>query len=180
MTKTFRAVLAVLSAVGTLGAAQAALGVLDATATAAPAPPSTTQALPHEAVAANGTVWATDPSHDQLVGLTTAGAVVRIALPAGSRPVGIVRGPDGLLWFTEAGANDIARGEKTGVVTRFAGPTAGAEPWGITTMPGDLLAFTERSAGKIGIAKPDGGVVGEVTVADGTTRPTGIVTGADG
>src|SRR4051794_19805685 len=148
--------------------------------TATTATTTSVPALPHEAVAQNGTVWATDPAHDQLVGLSTAGAVLRVALPAGSRPVGIVRGPDGLVWFTESGANAIARIEKTGSVTTFAVPTAGSQPWGITAMPGDLLAFTEQATGKIGIAKPDGGVVGEIAVGNGTTQPTGIVSGADG
>ena len=188
MTKTFRTVAAVVSTLGTLAAAQT-LGLASSawagkratnTVTTTTTATATVQALPHEAVAQNGTVWATDPAHDQLVGLTTAGATLRVALPVGSRPVGIVRGPDGLVWFTESGANVIARMEKTGAVTTFAVPTPNAQPWGITAMPGDLLAFTERATGKVGIAKPDGGVVGEIAVGDGTTQPTGIVTGADG
>src|SRR3954452_6571165 len=192
VTKTFRTAAAVVATLGTLGVAQT-LGMFEATALAANRTNRTTtnatatttatvpvQALPHEAVAANGTVWATDPAHDQLLGLGAAGATLRIALHAGSKPVGIVRGPDGLVWFTESGANVIARVEKTGVVTTFAVPTPNAQPWGITAMPGDLLAFTERATGKVGIAKPDGGVVGEIAVGNGTTQPTGIVTGADG
>src|SRR3954452_13419352 len=192
VTKTFRTVAAVVATLGTLGVAQT-LGMFEATALAANRTNHTTtsattttsamapvQALPHEAVAANGTVWATDPAHDELVALSSAVAPLRIALPAGSKPVGIVRGPDGLVWFTESGTNVIARIEKTGAVTKFAVPTPNAQPWGIAAMPGDLLAFTERATGKIGIAKPDGGVVGEIAVGNGTTQPTGIVTGADG
>lgn len=146
--------------------------------TAIAATPTTLTA--HEAVATDGTVWATDPTRDQLVGLTPAGAIKRVALPVGSRPVGIVQGGDGAMWFTESGADLIGRLGSGGDVTTFTIPTPNAQPWGITTMPGDLLAITERAAGKLAIAKPDGGVVGEIPVGNGTTQPAGITTGADG
>ena len=36
-----------------------------------------------------------------------------------SRPTGITAGPDGALWFTEAGANQIGRITTSGAVTEF-------------------------------------------------------------
>jgi streptogramin lyase len=54
---------------------------------------------------------------------------------AGSNPAGITTGPDGALWFTEFGANQIGRITTAGVITEFPIPTAGSEPQGITTGP---------------------------------------------
>lgn len=141
---------------------------------------SASAALPHEAVATNGVVWATDPARDRLVGLTTSGTTTTVALPAGSRPVGITQGPDGAIWFTESGADVVGRLSASGAVTTFPVPTAAAQPWGITSMPGDLMAVTERAAGQLAILKPDGGIVFEIPVGDRTTQPTGVATGSDG
>jgi streptogramin lyase len=49
-----------------------------------------------------------------------------------SEPEGIATGPDGALWFTEAGTNKIGRITAAGVITEFPVPTAGSSPTDIT------------------------------------------------
>src|SRR5262249_14061994 len=73
---------------------------------------------------------------------------------AGSFPVGITAGPDGNLWFTELGTNQIGRITPAGVVTEFRIPTAGGGPYGITAGPDSNLWFTEAIANKIGRLVP--------------------------
>ena len=68
------------------------------------------------------------------------------ATRSASRP-----GPDGNLWFTERGSNNIGRITTAGVVTEFPIPTANSYPSGIAAGPDGNLWFTEfkptRSAG---------------------------------
>src|SRR5262245_48992198 len=55
---------------------------------------------------------------------------------ASSRPQGIIRGPDGNLWFCETSANQIGRITPAGVVTEFsAGITPNSLPAEITVGP---------------------------------------------
>jgi virginiamycin B lyase len=181
MPLVFRTVLTAACSLAMVGLVQVAGGSAGAVVPlASDASTVAASALPHVMVAPNGTAWSTDPAHDQILGLTLAGAVLRLGLPAGSTPVGITLGPDGGIWFTEAGADVIGRLDKSGSVSTFPVPTPAAAPWDITTMPGDLMAITERAAGKLAILKPDGGVVGEIPVGDGSTQPSFIATGPDG
>src|SRR4051812_28445342 len=60
-----------------------------------------------------------------------------------SNPYGIVAGPDGNLWFTESGANNIGRISATGVITEFPIPTADSGPSAIAAGPDGNLWFTE-------------------------------------
>ena len=43
----------------------------------------------------------------------------------------IATGPDGNLWFTDAGSNEIGRITTTGAITKFAVPTAASGVHGI-------------------------------------------------
>ena len=72
-------------------------------------------------------------------------------------PAGITAGPDGNLWFTEAGRNRIGRITPAGVVTEFsAGISAKSVPGGITAGPDGNLWFTEFGGDRIGRITPVG------------------------
>jgi hypothetical protein len=63
----------------------------------------------------------------------------------------IAAGPDGNLWFTEAGRNRIGRITTAGVLTEFsAGISPGGEPEGIAVGPDGNLWFTEIAGNRIG------------------------------
>src|SRR5579864_2260856 len=47
---------------------------------------------------------------------------------SGSVPTGIVTGPDGNVWFTEAHANKIGKLDTTNHITEFVIPTASSNP----------------------------------------------------
>ena len=75
----------------------------------------------------------------------------RAGITAGSGPIGIAAGPDGNLWFTEAGGDRIGRITPAGAITEFtAGITAGSGPFGITAGPDGNLWFTEIDGNRIG------------------------------
>ena len=98
-----------------------------------------------------------------------------------AQPLGITRGPDGNLWFTEIEGNRIGRVTPLGVVTEFsAGMSPGAFPLGITAGPDGNLWFTEL-AGRIGRITPLG-VVTEFSagISPGDPEPEGITVGPDG
>ncbi len=61
----------------------------------------------------------------------------------------ITHGPDGNIWFTNPGANEIGRMTPAGRFTGFPIPTPDSSPIDITTGPDGALWFTEF-AGKIG------------------------------
>ena len=86
--------------------------------------------------------------------------VVEFPLPSsGSEPSGIVTGPDGNLWFTEAAGNRIGRITPQGVITEFDIPTASSQPYGIAAGPDGNVWFIERlgnSIGRITPARPPG------------------------
>ena len=96
----------------------------------------------------------------------------------GANPSGITAGPDGNLWFTEFGTNQIGRITTLGIITEF-GPVSGS-PDRIAAGPDGNLWFTEpfpfdRRIGRITTA----GVITEFQLADGS-QPRGIVAGPDG
>jgi len=80
------------------------------------------------------------------------------ALPApASAPHEITAAPDGAMWFTQPGANDIGRITITGTVTEYPIPTRHANPLGITTGLRGQIWFTEAGSNKVselGIGTP--------------------------
>ncbi len=94
-------------------------------------------------------------------------------------PFGIVAGPDGNLWFTEAAANQIGRITPSGAVTEFSIPTPASSPQEITVGPDGNLWFTEAAANQIGTITPDG-QVSEFALPTPNSQPTGITAGPDG
>lgn len=68
----------------------------------------------------------------------------------------ITRGPDGNMWFTQNGANQIGRITPAGVITEFQVPTPSAGLGGIAAGPDGNLWFTEGAASQIGRITPLG------------------------
>ena len=102
------------------------------------------------------------------------------ALPtAGSAPSGIVAGPDGNLWFTEANTDKIGRITPSGVVTEFAIPTPGSSPLSIAAGSDGNLWFTEVNAFQIGRITTSG-VVTEFHLPTTGFKPISITAGPDG
>jgi virginiamycin B lyase len=73
-----------------------------------------------------------------------------VTAPAGARPIGIIAGPDGNLWFGENAANKVGRIAPSGIITEFPVPTPGAGPNGIMLGPDGNLWFSETEASQIG------------------------------
>ena len=97
---------------------------------------------------------------------------------AGVSPVHITAGPDGNLWFTEGGGNNIGRITPAGAITEFPVPTARPSTEGITPGPDGNLWFTEYFGQKIGRITP-AGLITEFPLS-GNGYPYGITAGPDG
>src|SRR5215813_14457124 len=97
--------------------------------------------------------------------LTIVATMLVAAAPASAAPVAtgyaeglsatatdIALGPDGNVWFTEAGdPGRIGRITRSGVITEFtAGLTPNAQPTGIAAGPDGAMWFTERAKARIG------------------------------
>lgn len=80
--------------------------------------------------------------------------------PVPNSPGGLNRittGPDGNIWFTKGGANQIGRMTPAGAFTAFDIPTPDSSPIDITTGPDGALWFTEFT-GRIGRITTTGGI----------------------
>ena len=95
---------------------------------------------------------------------------------AGSLPYGVTTGPDGAVWFIEAGASSIGRITNAGVVTSFPTLTPNSQPQNITTGPDGALWFTEYAANRIG-RLTTAGVLTEFVVFTPGGQPNGITVG---
>ncbi len=106
-------------------------------------------------------------------------AATDFPVPPGApdRPVGIVTGPDGNIWFANSNSGTIGRITLAGVITRFPVPNSVAIR-GITLGADGNLWFIDGPADMVGRITPTGNVA---TFALGTGRsPTGITRGPDG
>ncbi|HTV92224.1 MAG TPA: virginiamycin B lyase, partial [Verrucomicrobiae bacterium] len=55
-----------------------------------------------------GALWFADAGNNKIGRITTAGVATEYTIPSGgASPVGITVGPDGNIWFTEAGTGYI-------------------------------------------------------------------------
>src|SRR5688572_9346223 len=100
---------------------------------------------------------------------------------AGNGPVGVTRGPDSNVWFTDLpNPGQIGRITQSGVVSTFgtlAGLENDAKPTGITAGPGGLW-FTENGKDRIGRITTGGSIT---EFPDGSHNgPSGIAAGPDG
>jgi hypothetical protein len=82
--------------------------------------------------------------------ISVGGSITEFPLPTpSSYPWGITAGPDGNLWFTEAGSNRIGRITPAGVITTFPLLTSSRDPIGITVGPDGALWFVENESDRI-------------------------------
>jgi virginiamycin B lyase len=111
------------------------------------------------------------------------GTITEFPIPLSTRvsgPESIVRGPDGNLWFTQAGGMGeykIGRITPREVITEIPLPAGGA-PQSITSGPDGNLWFLEN-VNQIGRITP-GGVVTLFPVAGAGSGPDSITSGPDG
>ncbi len=92
----------------------------------------------------------------------------------------ITTGPDGNIWFTDRPSNSVGMiSPTTGVITKFALPTAGAIPGGITAGSDGNLWFTE-SVGRIGEINPTTHSISEFATPTANSAPYTITVGPDG
>ena len=94
---------------------------------------------------------------------------------ANSNPSGLVAGPDGNLWFTEAYADKIGMiNPTTHVITEFPIPTADSYPYSIAAGPDGNLWFTESGiSNQIGEINPTTHVIAEFPLPTADSRRLG-------
>ena len=161
----------------------------------------------------DGALWFTEGGYNaanRIGRIDTAGNVTEYCIrgcagpsaPGGDglEPGGIVSGPDGRLWFTEAnpaaseadpygdaGRGYVAAATPDGKVQEYPVPTPDAQPTDIAVGADGALWFTERAAGKIGRITTAGAieefVIPRPSDASWITQsswPTAIARGPDG
>jgi streptogramin lyase len=121
--------------------------------------------------------------------------VFSVGVTANSQPIGITTGPDGNIWFTQAGRTvptaampAVGRIDPaTGVVTEFtAGLSTGSAPTGITVGSDGNLWIAERTRGSVARVTPAGAIEELPALVNDdpalSTPPSveSIVTGPDG
>lgn len=126
-------------------------------------------------------VWFTNSTHDVKSGaveFSNKGAkTIFHATPTAAAVAGSINFYSGKepLWFTETGANKIARIDASKKITEFAVPTAGSKPFDIQHGPDDnCMWFTESGAGKIGRIDSTGKIT-EFTVGKADDAPTSLM-----
>lgn len=128
---------------------------------------------PREIASAGGFVWFAERSGGR-VGRLNPGAggdaavqssIVEFVVPGvGSNPTGITAGPDGNLWFTEAGSDEIGRITTAGAIVEFVVPGAGSAPADIAAGADGALWFTEAGSAQVGRITTAGVVTNEFAV----------------
>jgi virginiamycin B lyase len=116
-----------------------------------------------------------------LIAIMKGGALTEYALPAGTSPGRIAKGPDGNLWFTDgASSNKIDKSTTSGVVTKYSLPS-GDLPWDVAAGPdGNVwLTIPNGTTGKIG-KMTTSGTLTEYSLPGTSPYPQGISPGPDG
>ncbi|WP_354701467.1 Virginiamycin B lyase [Paraconexibacter sp. AEG42_29] len=117
------------------------------------------------AVGPDRALWATDafllgdPARESLGvvhRITTQGERSDFPLPTAAGSHGITTGPDGALWYTQAGPGIVGRLATDGTVREFAIPGPPQRPGRIAAGPDGALWFTQDQTGTIGRLTPDG------------------------
>lgn len=127
---------------------------------------------------------AQNPYGDQGTGfiaaIDSAGAVTEYAVTgANSRPVGVVTGPDGNVWFTQYGGNKIGRITPSGEITEFPLATPSSSPHDIVTGPDGNLWFTQWGGNRLGRITPDGSLTDSPELPQAFSEPNRIAVGPD-
>ena len=92
--------------------------------------------------------------------ITTSGVVSTYTDPSIDDPSGITAGPDGALWFTNAGNNSIGRITTSGVVSTYTDPSIDL-PEAIAAGPDGALWFVNDGTA----CSVSGGSIGRITTA---------------
>ncbi|MGH9025504.1 MAG: virginiamycin B lyase family protein [Acidimicrobiia bacterium] len=100
-------------------------------------------------------------------------------LPDGTLPHGITLGPDGNVWFTAQGSDEIGKVSASGDVTTYPLPRSGTDPYSIVTGPDGALWFTEFAGNAVARITTTGDVT-EYMLPHSGSSPTGITAGPDG
>ncbi len=109
-------------------------------------------------------------------------AITEFPVPTtGAEPYDITAGPDGNLWFTDIGDDEIGMiNPATDAIAEFPVPTANASPRGIATGPDGNLWFTEFDADQIGMINPTTHAITEFPIPTAGAEPYNIAAGPDG
>lgn len=138
------AVVALTLATSVSGTASAATDTLQITRFFVPT--TNSEVLGIAADHSRGRVWFTENLGNKIGFVTTSGNLKEFPLPTSSSyPAEITVGPDGRIWFTEAGTPArIGRfAPSTGVFREFNTPHPDSGPYGITSGPDGNLWFTD-------------------------------------
>ncbi len=128
-----------------------------------------------------GDLWFTMPNNDKIGRIASDGTVTTMpTVPASATmPVGITKGPDGRMWYTEEKTNEIVAVDSGGAQTEYHVPG----------IPGDIRFITPGPDGRLWFTLAESGAIGAITTAgavtlyhlpDPTVVPYNIVTGQDG
>ncbi len=129
------------------------------------------------AVTASNAAGATSATSTQTGTVVTPGEITEYALPASSKPYGIVKGPDSNMWFTDEATGKVGKITTSGSITEYA--TNNDAPEGITSGPDGNVWLVEHSVRNIDHITT-GGSLTTYTLVRTSTYNVGIVTGGDG
>jgi virginiamycin B lyase len=107
-------------------------------------------------------------------------SIAEYALPADSSAPGIVKGPDGNLWFTDLANNIGEINSITHVINLYPIPTANSGPQDITAGVDGYIWFTETNANIIGRINPTTDKFDEFHIKTAGSSPFGITEAPDG
>jgi virginiamycin B lyase len=106
--------------------------------------------------------------------------IEQTAIKSGSYAEQMVKGPDGNLWFTATGHDEIGKlNPYTQAVTYYPTYSPSSEPVGITVGADGALWYTEAGLDRIGRITTSG-VTSEYSIPSSNTNLKGIVGAADG
>jgi virginiamycin B lyase len=128
-------------------------------------------------------VWITEANSGSgvaLIGRIDFPRLVQFSITTPGELSDLVEGPDGGIWFTDAGRNEIGRLAPSGATLEtYPIPSAAADPRAITVGPDGQLWFTLRAANKLGRISTSGAIT-EVCVPTADSEPTHVTPGPDG
>jgi uncharacterized protein (TIGR03437 family) len=116
-----------------------------------------------------------------LIGSAQAVTINDYVIPTpGSNPFQIIAGPDGNLWFTEAGGAKLGRITTNGVITEFPLPNPFSGVLGITAGPDGNLWFVVNLPGNHRVARmTTSGVITEFPLPNPADSPYSLIAGKD-